>query len=146
MNSLQTNLIFSATLLLALAVGLGAFGAHALEGRISPDDAAIYETANKYHFIHALGLLMLSQLIKKMHRKPIKWAGIFLFSGILLFSGSLYALALSEAVLGERLNILGAITPIGGLAFIIGWLIMAFSLWRKLGVDRYKSKEKSDHE
>ena len=74
------------------------------------------------------------------------WAGIFLFSGIVLFSGSLYALALSQAVLGERLSFLGIITPIGGLAFIIGWLIIAFSLWHKLGDDRYKYKEKQEAE
>jgi len=146
MNSLQTNLIFIASLLLALAVGLGAFGAHALEARISQPDAAIYETANKYHFIHALGLLFLSQLVKKMHRKHIKWSGIFLISGIILFSGSLYALALSQAVLGERLSFLGIITPIGGIAFIIGWLILAFSLMSKLGVSRYKNPDKPDAE
>lgn len=146
MNSLQTNLIFIGSLLMALAVGLGAFGAHALEGHISETDAAIFETANKYHFIHALALLFLSQLVKKMHRKPIKWTGIFLFSGIVLFSGSLYALALSQAVLGDRLGILGAITPLGGLAFIIGWLILAISLWSKLGTGTYTNKGKGETE
>lgn len=146
MTSLQTNLIFIASLLLALAVGLGAFGAHALKDLLSDADKALYETANKYHFIHALGMLILSQLVKKMHRKPLKWAGIFLFSGIVLFSGSLYALALSQAILGERLSVLGAITPLGGLAFIIGWLIVAISLWSKLGVGTYKNKSKDDAE
>lgn len=119
-------------ILLAAAVGLGAFGAHALEGRIDEADILLYKTANQYHFIHALGILLLASFVKKLHSQPIKWGALFLFGGIVLFSGSLYALALSKALLGERLSFLGMITPLGGLAFIVGWLIPAFSVRKKL--------------
>jgi uncharacterized membrane protein YgdD (TMEM256/DUF423 family) len=94
----------------ALAVAFGAFGAHALRARLSTDLLAVYQTGVLYHFWHALGIL------------AVRAAGWLLAAGIVLFSGSLYALALT----GERW--LGAITPAGGLAFILGWLALAFAV------------------
>jgi uncharacterized membrane protein YgdD (TMEM256/DUF423 family) len=112
-------------LLLFAAVGLGAFGAHALKARLAPDMQAIWQTAVQYHAWHALGLLAAGLLM--MHRPDAPALGLaaWLFvAGIALFSGSLYALALS-GVRG-----LGAITPFGGVAFLAGWLAFAWAAWR----------------
>lgn len=113
----------AACILLALAVILGAFGAHALEDKISTKHSQVYETANLYHFIHALGILVLSRFEKT------KIANLFLGSGILLFSGSLYLLSTSNLLKLEHLKpILGPITPVGGMLFIIGWIVAAINL------------------
>ncbi len=110
-----------AALALAAAVALGAFGAHALKGHLSAEMLSIYQTAVQYHFWHALGLLGVGVL---MTRSPggSALAGIvwLLIAGLLLFSGSLYLLALTGATW------LGAVTPVGGLAFIAAWLWFAW--------------------
>ena len=106
--------------LLALAVVSGAFGAHALKDRLDPYSMGIWEKAVFYHFIHAIGLLVAPLLAPK----AAGTVGTLFVAGILLFSGSLYALALT----GVRT--LGAVTPIGGLAFIAAWLWLAFALFR----------------
>jgi len=97
-----------------LAVGLGAFGAHALKSRLSPDMLEVFETGVKYQVYHALALLLLASL-----RGPSKAAWCF-SAGIVIFSGSLYILALT----GVRKW--GAVTPIGGLLFLAGWLFLLF--------------------
>jgi uncharacterized membrane protein YgdD (TMEM256/DUF423 family) len=97
-----------------LAVGLGAFGAHALKARLSPEMLAVFETGVKYQVYHALGLLLLAAL-----RGPSKAAWCFT-AGIVIFSGSLYVLALTGV------KKWGAVTPVGGLLFLIGWLIVLF--------------------
>lgn len=106
--------------LLALAVMLGAFGAHGLRDRLDPYSMGIYEKAVFYHFVHALGMLVVSVLPVGAAER-VCW---LLGAGILLFSGSLYVLAVS----GMRW--LGAVTPLGGLAFIAGWGLLAYSSWR----------------
>ncbi len=110
-----------AALALAAAVALGAFGAHALKGRLSAEMLSIYQTAVQYHFWHALGLLGVGVLMTRSPDGPAL-AGIawLLISGLLLFSGSLYVLALTGATW------LGAVTPLGGLAFIAAWLWLAW--------------------
>ncbi len=108
-----------------LAVALGAFGAHALKARMSPDLLAVYQTAVQYHTTHALGLLAVGIVA---HWLPgsvqLQWAGWLFLVGIILFSGSLYLL--SAAGLGW----LGAITPIGGTAFLAGWVLFAVAALR----------------
>jgi uncharacterized membrane protein YgdD (TMEM256/DUF423 family) len=117
--------VFLAALLLALAVAAGAFGAHALKSRLPSDALAVYQTAVQYHFWHALGLLAVGVLwTVQPDRALLAWSAVLLVAGIAIFSGSLYALALTEV------RILGAITPIGGLAFIAGWLVLAYSITR----------------
>jgi uncharacterized membrane protein YgdD (TMEM256/DUF423 family) len=101
--------------MLALAVATGAFGAHGLRGRLDAYSLDIWEKAVFYHFIHALGLLVVPRLTIAPAR--VCW---LLLTGILFFSGSLYTLAIS----GER--ILGAVTPLGGIAFIAAWLLLAW--------------------
>ena len=118
------NWTSTAALLLALAVILGAFGAHGLRARLDADSMRIYETAVLYHFLHALGILLLSVLPRTGTPSPAGMgpACAILFAGIVLFSGSLYLLAVTAT------RILGAITPIGGVLFIAGWLLAAWRL------------------
>lgn len=109
----------------AAAVVLGAFGAHALKARLGADMLAAYQTALQYHFWHALGIVALGIVCTLLPESAwLRAAGWLLVVGVVLFSGSLYALALS----GERA--LGAITPLGGGAFILGWIAFAIAVWR----------------
>lgn len=108
-----------------LAVALGAFGTHALRGRLAPDLAEVYRTATQYHVYHSLGLIAVALLLDRLPAAtPIRAGGWSILAGIVVFSGSLYLLALT----GERW--LGAITPLGGLAFLAGWALVAFGLLR----------------
>jgi uncharacterized membrane protein YgdD (TMEM256/DUF423 family) len=104
-----------------LAVTLGAFGAHGLRGRLSPEMLAVFETGVRYHMYHALALILVALVMGRMSGWLIQTAGWCFVAGIVLFSGSLYALALSGV------TILGAVTPIGGLAFLAGWACLAFA-------------------
>src|ERR1044071_7020162 len=115
-------------IVLALAVILGAFGAHGLRDRLDAYSMSVYEKAVFYHFIHGLGLLIVSFLVKTgtFSEFATNWVCGLLLAGIVIFSGSLYALAVS----GNR--ILGAITPIGGVSFIAGWLMLAWFLMRRV--------------
>jgi uncharacterized membrane protein YgdD (TMEM256/DUF423 family) len=115
-------------LLLGLAVVLGAFGAHALRARLDAYSMSVYERAVFYHFIHALGLLMVPLFVRASAIADSigTWVCVLLLAGIVIFCGSLYLLA----VTGNRA--LGAITPIGGLAFIAAWFLLGFILIRRL--------------
>ncbi len=110
--------------LLGIAVLIGAFGAHALRERLDAYATGIYERAVFYHFVHGLGLLALgiAAAAGAVTGAAVAIAGWCLLVGLIVFSGSLYALALS----GVRA--LGAITPIGGVAFVIGWFVFAYAL------------------
>lgn len=108
----------------ALAVMLGAFGAHGLKARVDESMLAIWSTASDYHFYHALAMLLCGLLAKAFGASGMVTAGWVLFAGTLVFSGSLYVLVLS----GQKW--LGAITPLGGTALIIGWLMLAWSLFK----------------
>ena len=122
------NWSLTAAVLLALAVILGAFGAHGLRGRLDDYSMSVYEKAVFYHFIHALGILVVS-ILPRTGTFPESSAGTvcaLLLAGVVVFSGSLYLLAIT----GQRF--LGAITPIGGVAFIVGWLLLAWHLRRIL--------------
>lgn len=106
-----------------LAVMLGAFGAHGLKSRLSAEMMEIFHTAVQYHFIHALGLLAVGLVAYHLPESGwIRWSGWLMLTGIVIFSGSLYLLSIS----GVRW--LGAITPIGGLAFIAGWLLLTIGV------------------
>jgi uncharacterized membrane protein YgdD (TMEM256/DUF423 family) len=104
-----------------LAVILGAFGAHALRGRLSPEMLAVFQTGVQYHVYHALALILVSAIMGRMSGWLIQTAGWCFVAGIVLFSGSLYLLA------ATGVTVLGAVTPIGGLAFLIGWACLAFA-------------------
>lgn len=107
------------------AVLLGAFGAHALKARLAGDGLALWRTAVEYHFYHALGLLAVGLVAAQLPGSGlVKWAGWTMLAGIVLFSGSLYLLALGFP------RSLGAITPVGGTAFILAWLMLAAAVLR----------------
>jgi uncharacterized membrane protein YgdD (TMEM256/DUF423 family) len=109
----------------AAGVALGAFGAHALRARLAPDLLAVWQTAVQYHFWHALALLAIGlAAIHLPESAPLKWAGWLMVAGIALFSGSLYLLALTGA------RWLGAVTPLGGTAWILAWALLAWAALR----------------
>jgi uncharacterized membrane protein YgdD (TMEM256/DUF423 family) len=108
-----------------VSVAAGAFGAHALKARLTPDMLTIFETGNRYQMYHSLGLLAVGLLAASRPSGLLNGAGWAMLIGILLFSGSLYALALS----GVR--VLGAITPLGGVGFLVGWVLFALAAWRQ---------------
>ena len=109
-----------------LAVALGAFGAHALKASLAPDLMNVYQTGNQYHFYHGLGLLALAAAARVL--KPSRllwWSGACMLAGIVLFSGSLYALAVTG------LRRIGMITPFGGTSFLIAWVLFILAALRK---------------
>lgn len=105
--------------LAALAVMAGAFGAHALKDRLAPDMLSVWETGARYHMYHALALLAVAYAGERWPSRLAQTAGWLMVSGILLFSGSLYAMALTDV------RLLGAVTPFGGLCLIGGWICLA---------------------
>ncbi|MDZ7361858.1 MAG: DUF423 domain-containing protein [candidate division KSB1 bacterium] len=108
-----------------LAVAAGAFGAHGLKARLSADMLNTFEIAVRYHFYHALALFVVAWACTRWPSSMTTAAGWLFVSGILIFSGSLYTLALTG------LRWLGAITPLGGLAFLAGWICLAWAAWQK---------------
>ena len=111
-------------ILAALAVIMGAFGAHGLKAQLRNEMMTVYKTAVDYHEFHALALILIGVLAERWSSSGLAtWAGTSLIVGILLFSGSLYLLS----ILGVRW--LGVITPFGGMAFILGWVLLALAVW-----------------
>lgn len=121
------KLILIGSALAAMAVIIGAFGAHALKPYMSATELQTFETGVKYHFIHSLGLILLGILYHIHPNKNLKRAGNLFAIGILFFSTSLYLLALKETLGITSWTFLGPITPIGGLCFIIGWSLTFWS-------------------
>lgn len=115
----------AASVLLALAVAIGAFGAHGLKAHLIPEMLQTYKTGVEYHFYHALGLLLVGVLSVSMPSNLLNWSASLLALGIILFSGSLYLLAITG------IKWLGAITPIGGISFIAGWILLFVAVWKK---------------
>ncbi|HVC19253.1 MAG TPA: DUF423 domain-containing protein [Vicinamibacterales bacterium] len=119
------TMLFAGSLFAGLAVVLGAFGAHALRARLSPDMLEVWETGVRYQMYHALALLATAWAASRWPASRLPaWAGWFFIAGIVLFSGSLYVLALT----GRPWY--GAITPIGGLSFLAGWACLVLLAWR----------------
>lgn len=107
-----------------LAVALGAFGAHGLKDKLSPNMLSIFETGVQYHMYHALGLVLVGILAQWAAPGTLNWAGWLMFFGIVFFSGSLYILSITGV------KILGAITPIGGVLFLISWVLVAIAAFK----------------
>jgi len=137
MRSIGNRIIASGAMSAGLAVAMGAFGAHALEGRVAADMLVNYETGARYHFYHSMGVLVVGLLA--LHRSragsvvtvadsgaagvyltKLRWSAILMLIGIVLFSGSLYTMALTG------LRWLGAVTPFGGVAFLVAWCLLAW--------------------
>jgi uncharacterized membrane protein YgdD (TMEM256/DUF423 family) len=119
------NYLVLGALLAALAIGAGAFGAHALKSIVSADVMQVFETANRYQFYHALALIMAAFFLLHFKVNAFNWACRLFLCGILIFSGSLYVLCFVKWKMLNHLFWIGAITPFGGLSFIVGWLLMA---------------------
>lgn len=120
----QTILI-SGAVFMALAVLLGAFGAHKLKEVLSPEMMQIYQIGVEYQFYHALGLLFTGVIGFQFESKWIKRSALFFGIGIVLFSGSLYAISFTG------IKAIGAITPLGGLSFVAGWISLAIAVWKR---------------
>lgn len=118
--------VIAGSVLMFFGVGAGAFGTHGLSGYFEryPDLEATYETAVRYHVYHALAILFLAWAVTKWPVSLTNWAGYLMIAGVLIFSGSLYLLVFT------RVRWLGAITPIGGVAFLVGWICLALAAWR----------------
>ncbi|RAL25746.1 DUF423 domain-containing protein [Thermoflavimicrobium daqui] len=114
---------------MALVVAIGAFGAHGLEGKISDRMLQNWQTGTQYHMVHALGLLIIGVLMAKfgVNSSLLQAGGWLLLTGIILFSGSLYVMALTN------ITKLGMITPIGGLSFIVGWILVTIAAVKQIG-------------
>ncbi len=108
-----------------ISVAAGAFGAHALTGMVTADRLLVWETAARYQMYHALGLMIVAYLASQKAAGAARLSGWLFLAGTVIFSGSLYALVITGV------TILGAITPIGGVALIAGWLVLAWSVWRR---------------
>ena len=123
MNGRQLSIL--AALNMMAAVGAGAFGAHGLKKMISPELLTVWQTGVLYHLAHALGLFIIALLSLHWRAPALTLAGWLMFAGILMFSGSLYALTLA----GTRW--LGVITPMGGVAFLLAWALVAWAAYRQ---------------
>jgi uncharacterized membrane protein YgdD (TMEM256/DUF423 family) len=109
-----------------IAVALGAFGAHGLKERLSSEMLSVFQTGVQYQMYHALALILVAIVSNQLSNSvAVHWSGWLFFAGIVLFSGSLYALSLSGV------KILGAITPLGGLAFLAGWIMLAWGAFKQ---------------
>lgn len=112
---------------------LGAFGAHALRGKIAESALASYHTGVQYQFIHALTLMGTALLMQRMPSPALRLAATLFAVGVLLFSGSIYLLATRELTMGDRLRLLGPVTPLGGICLIAGWAMLALGSLRAFG-------------
>lgn len=127
-EGMDRNRIAMGCILSGVAVVAGAFGAHALKGLLDEKYSHTYQTAVTYHFYHALALIFSGMLAPVASPSLLKIAYRFFLVGLLLFSGSLYLLTLLMAFMNIRYGWLGAITPFGGLSFILGWVMLALAV------------------
>ena len=122
MNELTKKFAFYGAIMMALSIGLGAFGAHGLKKIVSSDMLVIFHTGVEYQFYHALGLFCVAFIAHFGSNKQIKITGYLMIIGTVIFSGSLYLIALTG------IKWLGAITPIGGTAYIVAWVMLALCI------------------
>ena len=115
----------------ALSVAMGAFGAHALKKLVSVEAVGTFETGVRYQFYHTFAIFIVAILYEKFPGKWLAWSGNSFLLGILLFSGSLYLLTALDATENVGLRKIGIVTPLGGLFFIAGWILLAIGLYKK---------------
>jgi uncharacterized membrane protein YgdD (TMEM256/DUF423 family) len=123
--------LLSGTLLAALGVILGAFGAHALKAKLSMEYLQIFETGVRYQMYHAFGLILLFAVAGKIQSPLLNYAGMLFIAGIILFSGSVYLLACRDLLGIENWKgIIGPVTPLGGMCFVAGWVCFLIAAWK----------------
>ncbi len=127
---MNRNFISIAVILGALSVALGAFAAHQLRSMASADTVSIFETGVRYQFYHVFALLFVALASEKVQNKWMIWAGNCFITGIILFSGSLYALTALKIAENKHQTLAGILTPIGGIFFIAGWLMLYWAITR----------------
>lgn len=128
---MQKLFLIVGTLLAGLAVALGAFGAHGLKKIASPEVVATYQTGVQYQMYHALAILLIGALLERAANSYFHYAGFFFLTGVVLFSGSLYLItsfSVKESLVPKGIGIL---TPIGGLFFILGWILLLLGVLKK---------------
>jgi uncharacterized membrane protein YgdD (TMEM256/DUF423 family) len=131
---MRNTLLFWAALIMVIAVACGAFGAHGLRGKITPEALGQWQTAVLYQMIHGLALFGLFLGKDRIAASSVKWSGRLFLIGVLCFSGSLYLLSTRELLGSQALTpVLGPVTPLGGLCFIGGWLVLAVPALRSRG-------------
>lgn len=128
---MHKGFVKTAALLGAMSVGLGAFAAHALKPVLSNDLLTVFETAVRYQFYHVFALLITGILYNYGNKKFLRWAGLLFISGIILFSGSLYLITWTKAAGTGGFGWLGPLTPLGGLCFIMGWIMIFAGVGKK---------------
>ena len=122
---MEKTFVLLGSALMFVGVALGAFGAHGLEAYLQRENLSeTFETAVRYHMFHALAILLTGWAVERFPPTWVSWAGWLFFAGVLIFSGSLYLLV------ATRVRILGAITPIGGVAFLAGWICLFIAAWQ----------------
>jgi len=127
-DMVRNRMIATGSILAALAVMAGAFGAHALKNVLNDKYMHTYQTAVTYHFFHSLAIILCGMLHSSVHARHIRVAYRFFLVGLILFSGSLYVLSIFAGTGYDTFTRIGAITPFGGLCFISGWLMIAFAV------------------
>ena len=129
---MHKNLFITGCLFAVTAVILGALGAHALKEKLSPEQLLSFETGVRYQFFHAMAILLVAANYEKFNSSIIIWAKRFFIAGIFCFSGSIYLLSMKEILHTDGISkILGQITPLGGILFILGWVLLMLSVIKK---------------
>ena len=119
------------TVLGGLAVALGAFGAHGLKKLVPPETVATYQTGVQYQMYHALALILVGMLTERTANSFLNYSGLLFLGGVVFFSGSLYLIVSMQAMNKAIPTYIGIITPLGGLLFIIGWILLLLGIIRK---------------
>ncbi|HVG13183.1 MAG TPA: DUF423 domain-containing protein [Flavisolibacter sp.] len=128
---MHKSFLLTGAILAGLGVVLGAFGAHGLKKLVGPETVSTFQTGVQYQMYHAFGLLLIAILFQQFHNTLLQWAGVFFIGGIVLFSGSLYLLSLLKAKGTVGISGIGILTPIGGLLFITGWILLVLAVLKK---------------
>jgi len=130
-ESMHKIFLIIGTILGGLAVALGAFGAHGLKKLVSPETVATYQTGVQYQMYHALALIVVGILTERASNSFLNYSGLLFLAGVVFFSGSLYLIVSMQAMSKTIPTYIGIITPIGGLFFIIGWILLLLGIIRK---------------
>jgi len=128
---MHKNYIALAAALGAIAIALGAFGAHGLKQIVAAETVQVFQTGVQYQVYHVFALLAVGIIYEKHPNRLLKWSGVFFIAGIVLFSGSLYLLTVLKATDTVGLNGIGIITPFGGLFFIAGWILLFLGIMKR---------------